>query len=200
MELIEWMENNATWIFSGIGVTIFGFLFKKLKNDNPTTSASSINNITISNSNTVSGKDSDLIEEKDSNLDFLKNHIRILFIDDDTKFKVVKILHNAGWIHTKLVRDIKSYDDPSVKEAHIIFVDVHGVGKQVDSRDEGLGLSMHLKQKYPEKKIIIYSAETTGNRFHQALRVTDDSLQKNADSFEFQNIVEKFSKEVYEKV
>ena len=59
--------------------------------------------------------------------------------------------------------------------------------------DEGLGLALAIKDKYPEKKVIIYSAETNGDRFHEALRKADSFLPKNADPYEFQRIVEEFT-------
>ena len=37
----------------------------------------------------------------------------------------------------------------------------------------------YLKKKYPEKKVILYSTESAGNRFHEALRKVDDFLYKN---------------------
>lgn len=59
--------------------------------------------------------------------------------------------------------------------------------------DEGLGLALAIKKKYPSKKVIIYSAETNGDRFHEALRKADSFLAKNADPYEFQRIVEEFT-------
>ena len=59
--------------------------------------------------------------------------------------------------------------------------------------DEGLGLALAIKQKYPKKKVVIYSAETQGDRFHKALREADSFLAKNADPYEFQRLVEEFT-------
>jgi hypothetical protein len=41
-----------------------------------------------------------------------------------------------------------------------------------------LGLASTLKQKIP-KKIVLYSAEITGDRFHKALQEVDSCLPKN---------------------
>jgi len=119
-----------------------------------------------------------------------KSRTKILFIDDEVKFKVVKILQAAGWIHTQLIKDVKSLDQIEVKESKIIFVDIQGVGKELDFKEEGLGLASALKEKYPHKKIIIYSAEQKGDRFHKALRQVDDSISKDADPYQFQSLVE----------
>lgn len=67
-------------------------------------------------------------------------------------------------------------------KSDIFFVDIQGVGKKLDFQDEGLGLANALKNK----KVVIYSAENRGDRFHEA----DDSLPKNAEPFQFQQTIE----------
>lgn len=129
-----------------------------------------------------------------SNDDNLKATTRILFIDDNhTEYKIVSILKKAGWTKTKSVKDITDLDSNYVMEADVIFVDINGVGLEL-SVDQGLGLASALKRKYPNKKIVIYSAETTGDRFHQALREVDFCLPKNADAYQFINLIENLLK------
>ena len=98
-------------------------------------------------------------------------------------------LKKAGWKNTKSVKDITDLDDYKAKEADIIFVDINGVGKTL-FEDQGLGLASALKKKYPEKKIVIYSSETKGDRFHKALREVDDCLSKDAEPYQFVNLIE----------
>lgn len=120
----------------------------------------------------------------------LKATTRILFVDDNhTEYRNVSILKKAGWTKTKSVKDITDLDSSIVTEADIIFVDINGVGLEL-FEDQGLGLASALKKKYPNKKIVIYSAETTGDRFHQALREVDHCLPKNADAYQFMNLIE----------
>lgn len=126
-------------------------------------------------------------------LDEYKNETRILFVDDDARFKVAKILTQSGWVHTKLIKDCKTLDERDVVDAQLLFIDVQGVGVAMGFNDEGLGLALAIKEKYPHKKVIIYSAETKGDRFHEALRKADSFLPKNADPYEFQRIVEEFT-------
>lgn len=128
-------------------------------------------------------------------LDKRKKLTQILFVDDDTKFKIIKILNKAGW-NTKIIKDIDNLDAPIVQESHILFVDIHGVGILLGCKDEGLGLAHSLKRKYPDKKVIIYSTDSTGDRFHEALRSVDTFLSKNAEPFEFQELIEQYSAEV----
>ena len=193
------------WAFGGVGVTILGWvgslLWKKLFPTEPASvvpSMEPIKNEQKLNLNIYNGyeapkeKESAMPEEK-TTLEYKKANTKILFIDDEIKFKVVKILQKAGWVYTKLIKDAESLDQTEIKDAKIIFVDIQGVGLELTPNEEGLGLALALKTKYPDKKIIIYSAEQTGDRFHRALREVDDFLPKDADPYQFQTIVESFA-------
>jgi len=129
-------------------------------------------------------------------LDDLKQITRIVFVDDGT-FEVIQILRNAGWIHTERIDDVDSLDAARIRDAHILFIDIGGVGKKLKFRDEGLGLISALRQKYTHKKLVVYSAERMGDRFHEGLSAADERLAKNADPFQFQAIVEDFSREAF---
>ena len=130
----------------------------------------------------------------DRTLDHIKKICKILFIDDKG-FQVVQILQKAGWENTERISDLTSLDAPKVKESHILFVDIQGVGKSF--KDEGLGLVSAIKKKYPYKRVIVYSSESQGDRFHESLSMADARLNKNADPYEFQNLVERYSKEAF---
>lgn len=136
-------------------------------------------------------------EDREARIDFMKSRSKILFIDDDKNFNVVKILKESGWRLTKSIPDIKNIDIQIVKDSHILFVDINGVGKILNLQYEGLDLSLMIKQRYPEKKVVIYSANRTTNAFHQAWDVCDFKLEKNALPNQFQNLVEKYSVELY---
>jgi len=122
-----------------------------------------------------------------------KDVIRILFVDDDTTFAVVKILKTAGWRNTRIVKDIKALDDPDVVKTDIFFIDIQGVGLALKFADQGLGLAAALKKKYKDKKVVLYSAEVRGERFHEAFRLVDDQLAKTAEPYEFLTVVEQLS-------
>ena len=199
----EWFTQNAQWIFSGIGLILLKPFLKIFKTNNQKDKQKSTitNNITLNNNtdNKKQETEEEFISEKKENLSRKrtiterKNFIKILFIDDDTKFQVVKILMKSGWVHTKIIKDAETLEMQEITNAHLIFVDIQKVGISMGFNDEGLGLSLALKEKYPSKKIIIYSAETNGNRFHQALQKADFSLEKNADPYQFQKLVEDLS-------
>lgn len=189
--MIEFLKSNYEWLFGGIGVTALFFIIEKYAFKKDSISEKGGNNVN-KNSITINNKFSNRIDEKTQkkNHSESKNNIRILFIDDEhTKFKMVSILKKAGWKNTNSTKDITDLDDYKAKDADIIFVDINGVGKTL-FEDQGLGLASALKKKYPKKKIVIYSAETKGNRFHRALREVDDCLSKDAEPYQFVNLIE----------
>jgi len=212
---MNWIIENKEWIFSGIGVAIGSYIFiylfgnkqpeslgiTEIKPEIITEIKPEIKTeINITNNIGDESKKENLTPKSASStkdeLDIRKKLTNILFVDDDTKFKIIKILNVAGWINTKIVKDVFNPDSDLVKNSHILFIDINGVGIKMGFSDEGLGLANYLKKKYPEKKVILYSTESAGNRFHEALRNFDDFLYKDADTSEFQEIIEQFSTEV----
>lgn len=200
---INWYYFVAVF-FSIIGITIAYKNYKKKPQEKKEASNSMINTQTVSNTNNIPININNHIPPYESSKNIspswsstsnnreesMKATTRILFVDDNhSEYKIVSILKKAGWIKTKSVRDITDLDSTSVNEADIIFVDINGVGLEL-FEDQGLGLASALKKKYPSKKIVIYSAETTGDRFHQALREVDHCLPKNADAYQFINLIE----------
>lgn len=173
-QIYSMIGENYKWLFSGVGVLLFGAIVKVIRN----LFFSSRHNLSVAE---------------------IKNNVFILFIDDDSGFKVAEILKNGGWLQTKLIEDIATLNDIDVKNAHIIFIDVQGVGKNLGFSEEGLGLASALKEYYPLKRVVIYSSETTGDRFHEALRKVDSFLPKNADPYEFQQLVERLAREIVDE-
>lgn len=198
-----------SWAFGGVGVSVLGWVVKRVFDKEKSRAYPSVNNSADTNTNTNVGNNVNVNLyagsppivnaegfEMMSNEEALvqkKLVTKILFVDDEIKFKVVKIIQNAGWIHTQLIKDVKSLDQTEILEAKIIFVDIQGVGIELNFKEEGLGLAAALKERYPNKKVIIYSAEQKGDRFHKVLRQVDGSLPKDADPYQFQSLVEEFA-------
>lgn len=126
----------------------------------------------------------------------IKKVTHILFIDDDTKFNIVKILKNEGWENTKSITDLKSYNETKLLMSQIVFVDIQGVGRALECKEEGLGLALNIKNQYPQKKVIIYSAIQSHKVFHEAIKKVDFLLSKDAEPIQFISLVEKFSLEI----
>jgi len=132
-------------------------------------------------------------------IDDLKKITKILFIDDRA-FGNVDIIKNDGWKNTMRIKDADSLDQTEIREAHILFVDIQGVGKRLKFKDQGLGLIQAIKQKYPNKKVIVYSSEDQGKieAFHPGIDAADSRLPKNADPYQYQVLIEKYSAEAFD--
>jgi len=189
---MEWLLENKEWLFGGIGVTVIGliysfFLKKKKRSDNlsQTQNQHQTVNIEINDGN----------KKNVTNHTLSKSTVQILFIDDQ-KFKTVDNLKAAGFPNCKSTKDVKDLNHIDVNNSDIIFVDINGVGQTLFPKDQGLGLAEALKNRYPQKYIVIYSAEEQGDRFHKALKKVDNTLSKNADPYEFINIIENYCNEV----
>lgn len=127
--------------------------------------------------------------EGDDLIEHLKRKLKILFIDDDRNFQIVKILKSSGWSKTTSIIDVKNLNMTSVKESDILFIDIRGVGKSMNLEGEGLDLALIIKQKYPEKSVVIYSANSNSNSFHDAWKIINGRLMKNALPIEFENLI-----------
>lgn len=169
---MDWLVANKEWVFGGVGVPISIFIITLFWNY-------------------IKKR----VKSERKNLNKINKEINILFIDDKS-FKVVDILKAAGWQNTSRIQDVDSMDDKIIREADIFFIDIQGVGKKLKFKEEGLGLVEAIKKKYPNSRVIVYSSESTGNIFHQALRIADDSLSKDADPYQFIQLVENYSKEI----
>lgn len=193
------MTENYEWIFSGVGATVIGIALtyilierKKKKEKTTSTTATNTGGITINNNVNSSQAKETTKETPENKKNRIKESTRILFVDDNhTDFQIVSILKRQGWKNTKSIKDVINLDDSKVKESDIIFVDINGVGTTL-FKDEGLGLASALKKKYADKIIIIiiYSADNKGDRFHKALREVDGCLSKDAEPFQFSNLIE----------
>ena len=190
---MEWLSQNKEWIVVGIPVVsitigfaikfIFKFVFKRTENNQ--ISNTNNNNVVINNNIELNDKNSSAKSER--SLD--KTSVQILFVDDQ-KFDIVDSLKKAGWTNTRRIKDVTDLDATDVKNSDIIFVDVNGVGCKLFPKDQGLGLAAAIKNKYPEKYIVLYSAVT--HNFHSALNVVDFVLEKNAEPYQFINTLENY--------
>lgn len=133
------------------------------------------------------------------NLVEIKNGCRILFIDDQRFDIVTRLKEKEGWKNTIRINDLESISQTELQDAHIVFVDIQGVGKKMKCQDEGLGLIKAIKQKYPNKKLVMYSGENSGSvdAFHEAGNLVDHRLRKGATQYEFSSCLEKLAKDAF---
>lgn len=129
----------------------------------------------------------------------IKNACRILFIDDHKFGLVDRLKTQEGWKNTTWIKDLDSISQTELLDAHIVLVDVQGVGKKMKFEDEGLGLIVAIKENYPLKKVIMYSAENQGqiDSFHKASNVVDYRLRKNSTQYEFNVAIETLANEAF---
>lgn len=215
--IVKWICENKEWLFSGVAIAVLGYIVKvvyafsnnkKNKAGSHKPSQSQTNNQT---QNVTVNIPQPLIQQipmiEDAkvmaealNIEGMRAQTNILFIDDDKKFKIVSIIKSSGWKNTTFFPnpDVKDINDERIRKAHIIFVDILGVAKTL-YEDEGLGLAADLKKKYPEKKIVIYSAEPAHQSFHEAWKITDDRIQKNAQPAEFISCIETLADSIWKK-
>ena len=129
----------------------------------------------------------------------LKNSVNILFVDNEVFNLTTELKDKEGWRRLSVVPDISSLSQKEVIDAHILCIDIQGVGKELGFNDEGLGLIVAIHEKYPEKKIIMYSAEAQGqiDAFHPAEGIVDERLRKSANRYQFETTIERLAQEAF---
>ena len=209
-QIINWIIENKEWLFSGLGITIISFVVKKLFTQNNRSedkqtlsqSNSQTQNVTVNMAQPFVAPIKSVSEEKEDSpaltIEGIKAQTNILFIDDDKEFKIVPILKKAGWKNTSFFpnADVRDTNAERIRKAHIIFVDIIGVGKTL-YEDEGLGLVVDLKKKYPQKKVVIYSAIPEHKLFHEAIKLADDQIPKNSQPAVFVSLIETLAEDIW---
>lgn len=209
-QIINWIIENKEWLFSGLGITIIAFVVKKLFTQNnrsedkqtQSQSNSQTQNVTVNMAQPFVAPIKSVGEEKEDSpaltIEGIKAQTNILFIDDDKEFKIVPILKKAGWKNTSFFpnADVRDTNAERIRKAHIIFVDIFGVGKTL-YEDEGLGLVVDLKKKYPQKKVVIYSAIPEHKLFHEAIKLADDQIPKNSQPAVFVSLIETLAEDIW---
>lgn len=205
--------THIQWIFSGIGttllITIISWLVarRRKRRLNQAGSITDVSDSTLTNSNIATGGATqtaintvniystdprpNTTDDAPRTTPRTKVEVPILFIDDK-KFEIVDYIKKRGWTETKRIRDLKNLDDPEVIKAKIIFVDIMGVGIQLDLRGEGLELAVLLKQRYPHKKVVLYSSESKHDIFARDIDILDAKIPKNAEPINFLKLIEQF--------
>jgi hypothetical protein len=136
------------------------------------------------------------IQKKDIAVDDIKHNVSVLFIDDK-EFPVVEHLKSIGYMRVSYIADVKDLDDPIIRNAHIIFIDINGVGLQMNFPNQGMGLCGAIKKKYGNtKRVILYSGETDGNIFDEDAKKADATLKKDSDVYQFTSYITDYAKEL----
>lgn len=193
---MEWLWANKDWFFSGAGIAIAGAIVGIIKLVRPTATVSAALGQPVTQNTTVTVNQGAPQNPAAQAIMFADRSVametaRILFVDDQADFPLIKILRKAGWRNVKLVKDVPSFNSPEIVGASIVFVDIQGVGRALEFKDEGLGLAKALKARFGQaKKVVIYSAEPRGDSFHDAWGMVDGRLLKTADPYQYVQMIE----------
>ncbi len=126
----------------------------------------------------------------------LKDKTRVLMIDDE-ETSLVESLKGEGW-HIKYMADLDRYTNTDLIDAHIVCVDIKGVGKKLNIKEEGLGLVRNIKEKYPEKRIILCSSVSTHDIFDDAIDLVDKKVYKDGQTHPFDSAIEELSYKIFD--
>lgn len=126
----------------------------------------------------------------------LKDRSRVLFIDDEHT-GLVEGLSREGW-HVKYLPDLDRYNNADLIDAHIVCIDIQGVGITLKLPDEGLGLVRTIKDQYPEKRIILYSSVASHDIFNQAIDLVDKKVFKDGQLHPFERAIEELAYKAFD--
>lgn len=201
------MESFLSFLNSTLGIivsvlTLLGILSIPMILINK--KKTSIKNSDIGSHNTINSNNTFNINQNSTTVEpdhtisdsDMKVITQILFIDDE-EFEVIKMLKRMGWKNIKRRADIANLDDPDLKKADVVFVDIKGVGNDGGFKDEGLGLAAAIKKKYKNKGIIVYSGTDQHNIFDSDIHSIDARLRKNAEPIQFSDLIEQYGRKTY---
>jgi len=121
-----------------------------------------------------------------------KKQNRILFLDDEGYD--TESLENLGYLdidkkdkYSKMA-DFENYD--------IIFCDINGIAKELDEVYQGAALAKLIKETYPLKIVVIFSAKNQTFEFNKYNDYVDDIIYKNISPSEMAEKINKYIKEL----
>ena len=112
------------------------------------------------------------INEKD-----LRKNISILVIDD-SDFPLQEPLETIGFKFTKKSGNEESFCINDYAEYDIILCDISGVGMKLNSKFQGAFLANEIKKAYPNKMVVLYTANTLGPEYYQYQSSLDGIIPK----------------------
>lgn len=134
---------------------------------------------------------------RDISLSELKKKMEILIVDDE-EFSYFESLQK----HEYNITQKKDLTDLRDAEAFkIILCDIRGVGNFLESEFGGAYLIKQLKEKYPAKIIIAYTANEYSAKFEQFLSYADEVVPKGSYALEdWTSLLDRLIKELADPV
>lgn len=133
---------------------------------------------------------------KNITLDKIKKHTSILIIDDEI-FPYSDALRKHDF-SIEYKNDIQSLKD--VEAYDVILCDVKGVGKFLGSQYEGAYLVKQIKEKYPNKVVISYTANNYDATYHSYMEFADATVRKGTSIEEWSELLDALLKEEMDPV
>lgn len=125
----------------------------------------------------------------------LKTETEVLLIDDK-KLELIEIIEKEGW-KIRYIPDLDGYDNQYLKTAHILCIDIIGVGKKLKCKD-GMELVKNIKDRYPNLKVILYSSNSQHDIFDASVDIVDMRLYKDGQPFPFLKGIKALAEEIFD--
>lgn len=104
-----------------------------------------------------------------------KKNVKVLFVDDEGYD--TELLQNLGYLDVQKLYKYDKMDD--FEKYDTIFCDINGIAKDLDPVYQGAALAKLIKQTYPEKIVVIFSAKEQFLTFNKYYDFVDDVIFKN---------------------
>ena len=188
--MINWIIDNKEWLLSGLGISVLASMkwIIKLFSHNKDRDKNSISNVI---NQTINIDNKDIVDNTENRterkINKSKSTVVILFIDDN-KVSFIQAMKKAGYSIVRYLKDCNNIHIQYVVDADIIFVDVNGVAMTLFPKEQGFGLAKAIKEQYPNKCVVLYSAEP--QYFKKDYNILDSVLPKNSEPYEFIKIID----------
>lgn len=118
----------------------------------------------------------------------IRKRTDVLVIDDEG-FEPKTFLEQNNYRLTSK-SDIDNVKD--VSEYSIILCDIRGVGQKISPKFEGAFIIKEIKNNYPDKYVIAYTASQYDPSYNIYLQNADEILQKSLPTEEWLNVLDKY--------
>ena len=117
-----------------------------------------------------------------------KKNVKVLFVDDEGYD--TELLKNLGYLDVQKLYKYDKMDD--FEKYDIIFCDINGIAKDLDPVYQGAALAKLIKQTYPEKIVVIFSAKEQFLTFNKYYDFVDDVIFKNLPPAELASKIDQY--------
>lgn len=117
-----------------------------------------------------------------------RKNVKILFIDDGGFY--TEPLSQLGYKDIDVELEFK--DISRVEPYDIIFCDINDVAKNIYPVGQGAALASEIKRMYPNKYVIIFSAQNQKPSFAKYYEDVDAVIDKTSDQKVFQDVIDKY--------